>query len=116
MRDLEEEGRVYTVGDTRGFLSRVGEGGREWVETMGGHESSCLSEPEAVGSGCTPGSWDVPLIVLGQSVQVYHLLTSQEGTEFLCPRTYSRPGLLRYSHRHIVNTLTGGGGIDEKRE
>lgn len=35
MRDLEEEGRVYTVGDTRGFLSRVGEGGRERVETMG---------------------------------------------------------------------------------
>lgn len=81
---------------------------------MGGdsesHESSCLSEPEAVGSGCTPGSCDVLLLVLGQQMQEFCLLISQEGTEFLCPRTHSSPEELRYSHRHVVSGLAGGGG------
>lgn len=42
----------------------------------GGHESFCLSEPEAVAAGCTPGSWGVFLRVLGQSIQGVHLLSS----------------------------------------
>lgn len=51
-----------------------------------GDRRAPVSEPEAVGSGCTPaGSWKVFLRAAGRPIQGLHPLISQVGTELLLP-------------------------------